>query len=116
MSLLRYFKKLELLDSLIRKKATGNQKEFARKAGMSKSMLNEYLREMKEMGFPINYCRKRNCYYYEQDGSLVKSLFESRISADEMEKYRGGMQSFIFPDIFVKQFIACSVDKQSNVV
>lgn len=90
MSLLRYFKKLELLDFLIHRKATGNQKEFARKAGMSKSMLNEYLKEMKEMGFPIDYDRERNSYFYEKEGSLVKSLFKEQLDEAEMKKYSGG--------------------------
>jgi len=100
MSILRYYKKLQLIDSLIRRKATGNGQEFARKTGMSKSMLNEYLKEMKEMGFPIHYCRKRHCYYYEQEGALVKSLFESKMEKEELKQYTGG-HCFIpkdFPD------------------
>jgi biotin operon repressor len=99
MSILRYFKKLQLIDSLIRRKATGNGQEFARKIGMSKSMLNEYLKEMKEMGFPIHYCRKRNCYYYEQEGALVKSLFESKMEKEELKRYTGG--NCLLPEDFL---------------
>lgn len=76
MAVLRYFKKLQLLDSLIRRKATGNQKEFAKKAGLSRSMLNQYLKEMKELGFPICYCRQKGSYYYEYEGIMVNKLFE----------------------------------------
>ena len=76
MSFLRYFKKLQLIDSLIRRKATGNQELFARKTCMSRSLLNLYLNEMKEMGFPIKYCKKRNTYYYEEEGHIVTSMFE----------------------------------------
>ena len=92
MSFNRYFEKISFLDYLIRHKATGNQKEFARKANLSRSMLNEYLKEMKDLGFPISYCRKRNTYYYEQEGGLVKSLFESEIHAKEMRGYTGGFE------------------------
>ena len=75
MAILRYLNKLYYIDNLIRKKATGNQKDFARKIGMSRSMLNEYIKEMKELGFPISYCRRRNTYYYLEDGHMVSNLF-----------------------------------------
>ena len=63
---------------LIKKRATGDRMSFANKAGMSKSMLSEYIQEMKELGFPIRYCRRQNTYYYEYDGIMVKSLFETK--------------------------------------
>lgn len=75
MSILKYIKKVESLHYLIQKRATGNRAEFARKAGMSKSMLSVYLQEMKELGFPIRYDRCRNTYYYEYEGFMVRSLF-----------------------------------------
>lgn len=99
MSVLRYFQKMQLLDHLIRRKATGNQKEFARKAGMSRGLLNIYLNEMKELGFPICYCRKRSSYYYEEDGHMVKSLFEKEMSRDEMKRQVGGI-GFIEPYLY----------------
>ena len=85
MSILRYFKIIEHLDYFIRRKATGNQKEFARKLGMSRSLLNIYLNEMKELGFPITYCRKRNTYYYTYDGNMVKTLFKKNLIIDSEE-------------------------------
>lgn len=94
MSILRYFKKIELLDYFIRRRATGNQKEFAHKAGMSKSMLNEYLKEMKEMGFPIEYDREHNSYFYDRQGRMVKTLFKEGLDESEMKKYHGGCGCF----------------------
>ena len=76
MSLLKYLRKVEFIHSLIKRKATGDRSEFAYRAGMSKSMLSEYLQEMKELGFPIRYSRRRRTYYYEYDGVMVKSLFK----------------------------------------
>ena len=99
MSVLRYLQKMQLLDYLIRRKATGNQKEFARKAGMSRGLLNIYLNEMKELGFPISYCRKRNSYYYEEDGCMVKSLFEKAVTKEEMKRHIGGadfVESYLY--------------------
>ena len=91
MQLARYFRKLQQLDNLIRKKSTGSQKDFARKTNMSRSMLNEYLKEMKEMGFPISYCRKRCSYYYSENIKMVNSLIEHEIDDDEKSRYQGGL-------------------------
>jgi len=90
MSIARYFKKIQHIDSLIRKKATGNQDEFARKTRMSKSMLKVYLREMKELGFPINFCKQRKTYYYEEEGKMVNALFTKEEELIEMKQYKGG--------------------------
>jgi predicted DNA-binding transcriptional regulator YafY len=90
MSIIRYFKKIQYIDGLIRKKATGNQEQFARKTQMSKSMLKEYLREMKELGFPINFCRHRKTYYYKEEGKMVNSLFTKENDTVDMKQFRGG--------------------------
>lgn len=92
MSIVRYFKKIQFIDSLIRRKATGNQTEFARKAHMSKSMLKEYLKEMKELGFPINFCKQRKTYYYEEAGKMVETLF-AKEELIEAKQYKGGYRA-----------------------
>ena len=90
MPILRYFRKIEHLDSLIRKKATGSQNEFAKKAHLSRSTLNEYLKEMKSLGFPIKFCKHRKSYYYTEEGGITKSLFQSSLNQEEMRQKRGG--------------------------
>ncbi len=79
MSIKRYLKKFKYIDYLIRRKATGNQKDLAQKAGLSLSTINEYLKEMKDAGFPIKYSRKENSYYYEKNGQMVDSLFREEL-------------------------------------
>ena len=96
MSILRYIKKLQQLDALIRRKSTGNQKEFCKKTCMSRSVLNDYLNEMKELGFPIEYDRKRETYFYKENGSLVDKFFEKRMDNEEVKKYNGGQ--YLIPD------------------
>ncbi|UKJ07502.1 hypothetical protein [Solitalea lacus] len=96
MAIIKYFKKLQSIDSLIRRKATGNQEEFALKLNMSRSMLNEYLREMKELGFPISYCKSRNSYYYARNGKLVNTLFDNEVEKEELRHYKGGLGTFFF--------------------
>jgi DNA-binding IclR family transcriptional regulator len=90
MSIIRYFRKVQYIDSLISKKATGDQAELARKTHMSKSMLKEYLKEMKELGFPINFCKQRKTYYYEEEGKMVDALFIKEEDIVEMKNYKGG--------------------------
>lgn len=75
MSLSHYLKRLEFIDFLTRKKATGNLQVFAKKNRLSKNGLLCFLKEMKDLGFPIKYSRALNSYYYEKDGQMVKSLF-----------------------------------------
>jgi Mn-dependent DtxR family transcriptional regulator len=79
MSLTRILEKVQHIDSLIYKKATGSQKELAKRLGISVSTVNQYLSEMKEIGFPIKYCYKRKTYFYEKEGRMVSSLFRETL-------------------------------------
>ncbi len=120
MSFIRYFRKIEFLDSLIRRKATGNQKEFAKKARMSRSTLNEYLNEMKQLNFPIKFDRTINSYYYEDDGTLVKSFFEKKITTEEMQHYKGGAAPLYITDLIffqdnLKFFFFCLLNLKDHV-
>ena len=63
--------KVQTMDWHIKRKATGNPKEFARRLGISERSLYEYLNLMKELGAPINYCYIRQSYYYECEGNLI---------------------------------------------
>jgi len=62
--------RLERLDYLIRVKATGTPGELACKLGISRSTLYEYINLLKDRGASITFCRKRSCFYYEEDGSF----------------------------------------------
>ncbi|HTN08418.1 hypothetical protein [Agriterribacter sp.] len=75
MGILRQIKRLQYIDYIIRRKATGNLRTFAEKNRLSKRGLAAVLQEMREMGFPVKYSRQLNSYYYEEDGEMVKCLF-----------------------------------------
>ena len=62
--------KLEYLDELIRRKATGSPEELAQKLRMCERGVYNYIRLMKDLGATIKYCRKRNSYYYQSDGKF----------------------------------------------
>lgn len=104
MSLIKYFKRIQYIDFLIRRKATGNAKELAQKLNLSKRAVYNYLNEMKELGFPIKYGCDCNCYFYEEKGKMVESLFEKEqsknglgyiLSKEEKRKTQGGLQVYI---------------------
>jgi len=75
MAILKHVRRLIYIDSLIKRKATGNLENFAAKNGVCKRAMTDILNEMKELGFPIKFDRKRNTYYYNEKGEMVKNLF-----------------------------------------
>jgi len=85
MSLFKYVIRLKIIHELIEKEQTGSSREFARKIGISRSVLMESLREMREdMGAPIGYCRRRETFYYN------KPFTFDLIISFGMEKIKGG--------------------------
>ncbi|MBS1917696.1 MAG: helix-turn-helix domain-containing protein [Bacteroidetes bacterium] len=90
MSILHTFEKMQLISHYIEKRSTGTQKEFAKKLGISRSMLNRYLKEMKSRKFPIRYCKIRKTYYYQEPGKMTEKLFVQEMPKEEMRKINGG--------------------------
>ena len=72
----KYFERMRYIDYLINHKATGTLNNLSGKLQLSKKATIICLNEMKELGFPIKYCRKRNSYYYSEEGRMTISLFE----------------------------------------
>lgn len=86
MALLKYFSRLQYIDFLIRRRATGDLGSFASKNRLSKRNLTYFISEMKELGFPIKYDKARKSYYYEKEGHFVNKLFvESQSSLSRVE-------------------------------
>ena len=96
MSLKKKIHRLQFIDSLIVRKATGDANTLAKKLNLSRSQTLEHIREMKEVGFPIKFCRSSNSYIYTKDGKLVHHLFHSDLSKGEMRTISGGRNHFIF--------------------
>ncbi|MFN7600517.1 MAG: hypothetical protein ACK5R0_03865 [Bacteroidota bacterium] len=80
MSLLKSIDRLKSIDTMIRRQATGTSDEFARKLGISRSMLMENLREMKDLGACICFCAHRRTYFYTTDfGLLIGNVSKNKI-------------------------------------
>jgi DNA-binding transcriptional regulator GbsR (MarR family) len=94
------------MDDLIRRKATGCADEFAKKMGISKSQLYEDLKEMKELGAPIDYCQVRKSYIYNTEAKLIFTF------QTDFKEIKGGQNFFrsssitgVIDFIFVNDFI-----------
>lgn len=90
MSLLKYIQRLKRMDDLIRRRATGTPDEFAARLGLGKSVLMEELRELKELGAEITYCRESQSYYYKQEFILKIGTLDNSIQ----QELRGGQNYF----------------------
>jgi bacteriocin-like protein len=97
MSLIKSIERLRYIDHLIRTKTGGNAKRLAGKLHLSRSTTLEYLKEMRELGFPIKYCNKRRIYYYDEEGKMVENLFIKKMDDEEMKKIIGGRGFTKFP-------------------
>ncbi len=80
MPIQKYIERLRYLDSLIQTKATGTVKQLAKKLDISEISVLQYIKAMKEMGCPIKYCRRRNCYYYTEEGKVLISFFDKQFN------------------------------------
>lgn len=81
--------KLEHLDALICRKATGNPKELADKLGISERAwyrLRDFLTN--DLQVPLSYCTKRKTYYYHREGNLM--LGWRPLREDQTGKISGG--------------------------
>lgn len=64
MSVINRIERIQRMHDLINYKRTGCPETFARKLGVSQSMLYLLIKELKELGAPIAYCRYRESYQY----------------------------------------------------
>lgn len=81
--------KMDRLDALIRRKATGNPKELAEKLGISERAwyrLRDFLTN--DLHVPLDYCAKRKTYYYQREGNLT--LGWRPLRDDQTGKISGG--------------------------
>lgn len=62
--------RLRRIDHLIQMKGTGTLEKLGKRLGMSRTSVYECLKLMKEFGAPIKYCKYRQTYYYDEEGSF----------------------------------------------
>lgn len=87
MSLSHHIERIERIDKMIRHGRTGTPGEFASRIGVSESMLYYILNDLRALGAPIGYCRRRRTYRYTQPGAFK---FGYELNAAERLSISGG--------------------------
>ena len=98
MSLRNNIERVERMHQMIRYKRTGTPQQFARKMGVSQSMLYLLLKELKDLGAPIGYCKSRQSYQYIRPVELKFGFECPSLNEAELRAVRGGGSiEVIFP-------------------
>ncbi len=95
MTFLERIRTIERIDQLIRLKATGSPDDLAKKLGVTRSTVYEFIECMKDMDAEIQYCKVRKSFYYETEKVLA-------IGFVEKNKIKGGERNNF--DIFEYNF------------
>ncbi|MBI5540702.1 MAG: HTH domain-containing protein [Bacteroidia bacterium] len=81
MSIISNLDKLKLINSEIKKEQTGSPEDFAKKLCVSRSMLYNYIEEIKTLGAQIKYNRTIKTFYFENNFDITIDIkFQSRNS------------------------------------
>jgi predicted DNA-binding transcriptional regulator YafY len=94
MSIIKYLNRITRIHNLIKRRSTGCACKFSEKLDLSKSSLMKNIAEMKELGFPIEFDRLRNTYYYDSEKINYEKIEE--ISPEVLKKIFGGHQNLAF--------------------
>lgn len=69
-TLMKLSQRYQRIHDLIKRKATGNAKEFAKKMGISEATLYNCLKFIKDQGVRLSYDDHRQTYFYEESPSI----------------------------------------------
>lgn len=65
--MVQYIDRIQRIDQMIRRKATGTPKQLAKKLNISERLVYQSLSYMREMGAPITYCPHSESYVYTKN-------------------------------------------------
>jgi hypothetical protein len=92
--------KLDRLDSLIRRQATGSPEQLSKRLDMSRSSLFEFITFLRdEMRAPIRYSKNRNSYIYEYVPVFHLGFEKDRMQSAERDSVWGGIDDNVCDDI-----------------
>lgn len=90
MNATKYLDRLKYMNELVKTRRTGSVKELAGRLRISESHLYRLIKDMKDMGAPIEFCRQSNCYYYTREYNLNVKYSVEEISEKGVRKIYGG--------------------------
>lgn len=84
------FSRLEYLDVLIQRGATGDPKTLARKLNISLRATYDYINMLKSLGASINYNRHKGTYYYVEQGKFNFKFIREK-EQEHQSTFRGSL-------------------------
>jgi hypothetical protein len=88
--------KLDRLDALVRRQATGSPEQLSRRLDMSRSTLFEFIAFLRdEMGAPIRYSKSRNSYIYDYIPRFYLGFEKDRMPSSELHSAYGGLDGSV---------------------
>ena len=90
MKFLSYIERLNRMNRLLQKRATGTPSEFATLLGVSRTRLYEIIDELKSYGAPIIYNKDANSFQYEYPFDISVSFSAKQLNTQDEKKYFGG--------------------------
>ena len=79
MKVFNFLERLDKLINLINNENTGTPREFAQSLGICESHLYNHIDELKIIGAPISYSRKRCTYHYDNDDFEMHLIYSLTI-------------------------------------
>ena len=76
-------RRIKLIDHLIHIKGTGTPEELGVKLGLSRTAVFQYINLMKEYGAPIKFCKFRQSYYYDEDGTFTIQFMRRKVISED---------------------------------
>lgn len=102
----KYTERLSHINHLIKQKATGCPKEFAKKLGITERAWYKWRDSLvNDLGLPIDYCPIKQTYYYKEEGTFEMGF--RRMSDDKKANISGG-------NIFSNFFTHCNFSSVSH--
>lgn len=94
--------RIDKINKLIQAERTGSPQELARRIGIQRSTLYEYLEYLKSLGLKISYDRTNFTFFYASNHKLELhfAMKVKELSNTDQNKISGGFQSFLSSSIF----------------
>ena len=90
MSLLTKIERIERMHQMIKFKRTGTPEQFARRIGISRSMLYIIINDLKSIGAPIVYCKSYESFMYEFVVQFRFGFEHPSLPKDQLRKVGAG--------------------------
>lgn len=93
MKFLCYIDRINQMNLLLQRSATGSPFEFANRLGVSRTRLYEMIDELRSYGAPITYDRCLRTFYYSEPFDIRVNMKVSSLDTEEQIRIHGGAET-----------------------